>query len=112
VANDRPASLAAQIRSNRLTLIAQANQTGDAHITVRFNSNGKTVDQTLTVHLDTPTAINRIEGLPSKTGVRIFNLHGQLLRSQEISGEGTITGLPAGQIYIVRIGAKAYKIRM
>jgi hypothetical protein len=126
--NNRTDALSAHIRNNRLILAAQPNQTGNALITVRFNSNGKTADRTLTVHLATPASINditdneirlsvenrtlRISGLPGKTGIRIFNTQGQLLRSQEITGTGTVAHLPAGQILIVRIGTKAYKIRI
>lgn len=51
-----------------------------------------------------------ITGLPVKTKVRVFNLQGQLVRSQFIAGKDAIRGLPAGQIYIVKIENKHYKV--
>ncbi|MDR2041317.1 MAG: DUF5074 domain-containing protein [Tannerella sp.] len=123
IANDRTDAIAAHVRNNRLIITAKPGQTGEAHITVRFNSNGKTVDKTLTVHLDTPSDIRevtghemhltaengtlRISGLPGKTTVRILNLQGKLLREMEINGTGTVAGLPTGQVYIVRAGTRS-----
>jgi hypothetical protein len=51
-----------------------------------------------------------INGLQEKTEVRVFNIQGQLVRSQTMEAAGSVAGLPAGQIYIVRVGPKSYKI--
>lgn len=47
----------------------------------------------------------RVAGLTVKTEVQVFNLQGQLVRSQFITGEDAIQGLPAG-LYIVKAGNK------
>jgi hypothetical protein len=128
IANDKSEALSAVIKNNTLTLAVKGNQTGTATITVRFNSNGKIVDKILTVHFSasgsgindiTDNQVNvfarngiiHINGLQTKTKVQVFNLQGQLVRSEWISGTGVIDGLPAGQIYLVKIGNRNYKLR-
>lgn len=54
----------------------------------------------------------RITGLSAKTEVQVFNLQGQLVRSQFMAGEGVIQGLPAGHIYMVKIENKHFKIML
>jgi hypothetical protein len=127
IANDNESVLSAAVKNRTLTLRAKDNVTGTAQVTVRFNSNGKTEDRTLTVHLSvsglgihatTPDEIHvfalngeiHVRGLHTKTPVQVFNLRGQLLREQIIDGTRPISGFPAGNIYIVKIGNKHYKV--
>lgn len=129
IANDNESVLSATVKNRTLTLRAKENTIGTAQVTVRFNSNGKIEDRTLTVqlavsgleiHATTPDeiyvfALNgeiHVHGLHTKTPVQVFNLRGQLLREQIIDGTRPIPGLPAGNIYIVKIENKYYKIAL
>ncbi|MFT3738928.1 MAG: DUF5074 domain-containing protein [Breznakibacter sp.] len=123
VANSNETGLTASVRNNTLTL--KAGQSPAGQITVRFNSNGKTVDKILTVAQGTPTSVPapnpasitvtaqhgtiRVSGLQTETRVQVFNLYGQLVRSQTMKGSGSIAGLPAGQIYLIKAGDKTFK---
>jgi hypothetical protein len=129
ISNDNESAVLAVIKNNTLTLTVKGNQTGTAHITVRFNSNGKTTDRIVTVQFavsgtgvkdaasDKINVFARngaihITGLQAKTEVRIFNVQGQLVRSEMIYEASSISGLPGGQIYVVKIESKHYKIRL
>jgi hypothetical protein len=57
IANDNPAALSAVVRNNVLTLTASENQSATVRVTVRFNSNGKTVDRVLTASVSSGTGI-------------------------------------------------------
>jgi hypothetical protein len=131
IANDNPLALSAVIRNNVLTLTASENKSATVHVTVRFNSNGQTADRVLTAQVSTPgTGIDEIRESTfdvfvrdasihirrngardaSTKAVQVFNIQGQLLRSQFVADECIIRELPAGQIYIVKIKDKRYKI--
>jgi hypothetical protein len=60
IANDNPAALSAVIRNSVLTLTASENQSATVRVTVRFNSNGKTVDRVLTADVSSVTGIDVI----------------------------------------------------
>ncbi|GHU78671.1 hypothetical protein FACS1894145_1210 [Bacteroidia bacterium] len=51
-----------------------------------------------------------ITGVSYKTNVQVFNIQGQWVHSQIIAGEGLIQGLSTGQIYLVKIADKRFKI--
>jgi hypothetical protein len=53
IANDNPEALSAVVRNNMLTLTAQENKSATVRVTVRFNSNGKTVDRILSASVAT-----------------------------------------------------------
>jgi hypothetical protein len=124
--NTNEAGLSASIINNTLRLTAGQNPTGQ--ITVRFNSNGKTVDKVLTVSQESSTAITipdgtvttataqngiiRVSGLNDPTAVQVFNLYGQLLSSQIMYNTGMIEGLPAGNVYLVKAGTQTFKIKL
>lgn len=121
VSNDAIAT--ATIRNNRLKLIPKV--AGSTDITIRFNSNGKFVDKILHINSIT-TGIKTektdeikvferngqiyIEGLQETSDVTIYNVQGQQVRTIIIEPGESIDGLPSGQVYIVNIGNKKYKV--
>lgn len=117
-------ALSAQVRRDKLTVTALADQNANATVTVRFNSNGKTVDKTLAVALkSTATRLQdpnaaatlyaangqlHIAGIAQACEVSIFDATGRLVRTQQADGDLSIT-LPQGA-YIIRIGNNIHKI--
>ncbi|SHE46105.1 Por secretion system C-terminal sorting domain-containing protein [Mariniphaga anaerophila] len=79
VANDNTNVVSATIKNNELTLTAKAQQSGTAHITVQFNSNGKTVNRVQEVVVSTisasdetaPTAPSDLVAEPAETTITL-----------------------------------------
>ncbi|MCG6189920.1 DUF5074 domain-containing protein [Maribellus maritimus] len=75
--NDNEDILSASIKNNVLTLTAKEEKSGTARITVRFNSNGKTVDRVQEVIVSTtsnidetsPTAPSNLAAVPAETSI-------------------------------------------
>lgn len=65
IANDNENILAATIKNNKLTLTAKEGKSGTAHITVQFNSNGKTIDRVQEVIVSTIPADNTAPTAPT-----------------------------------------------
>jgi len=128
VANDNEDGVSAVVRNDTLFIVARENP--QAYVTVRFNSNGKTEDRILAVNKEArPSIMNsiaepesltvyatngtiHINGLESRTMVNVFDTSGQMVCSQMLCLSGSISGLPAGQIYIVQINNNTYKIML
>lgn len=125
VGNDNETGLRAAIRNDTLTVTA----IGEKHagnIIVRFNSNGKTVDKIVAVHSDVSSGINVVHnsnvqvfnesgniciaGLRTRAMIRVFNAVGKIVWSGNMCGTAVVRGLPAKQIYFVKVDAKTYKI--
>lgn len=119
--------LTAKIKANTLTLTPQQEVSGATNITVRFNSNGKTVDKTLAVNVNSTSTVDRfleevyptvftrngaivIENVKENTNVQIFNTTGQLLLHKIVSENTIIHDLPKAQFYIVKTNTKNHKI--
>jgi hypothetical protein len=51
-----------------------------------------------------------ISGVTATTQVSVFNISGQLIRQQTIDGNCSLSGLPAGSLYLVKMEHKRYKI--
>ena len=79
VANNNDDIVSAYIKNNILTLKAKEGKSGTAHITVRFNSNGKTVERVQEVLVSTalnkdetaPTAPTNLVAVPSETSIAL-----------------------------------------
>ena len=118
-----PSALSAVVRRDTLFLTALANEDKTASVTVRFNSNGKTVDKSLAVTirrtstaLDTPTmniALRTqgnqlfITGITQQCEIGVFDMAGRTIHTQTASADLVLT-LPQG-IYMVRIGNRTYR---
>lgn len=118
-----PSALSAVVRRDTLFLTALANENQIASVTVRFNSNGKTVDKSLavtirrtTTALDTPTmniALRTqgnqlfITGITQQCEIGVFDMAGRTIHTQTASADLVLT-LPQ-DIYMVRIGNRTYR---
>ena len=118
-----PSALSAVVRRDTLFLTALANEDKTASVTVRFNSNGKTVDKSLAITirrtstaLDTPTmniALRTqgnqlfITGITQQCEIGVFDMAGRTIHTQTASADLVLT-LPQG-IYMVRIGNRTYR---
>lgn len=118
--------LTTSIKGNTLTLTPNKDQQGTAKITVRFNSNGKTVDKELIANVFTTTGIETdvieninvytkegniyIENVKSAVKVNIYNVQGQLIFTQLASDDLVISDIDTKGIYIVKINNKTYKV--
>lgn len=118
----------AKIKGNSLEIESETAEIKDATVTVRFNSNGKTADRKLHINptscppssiSETPTETIKvytkagsivIEGLLETSKIEVFNTQGRLLHSEIMSDDSGINNLTSGQVYIVKIGNKNYKI--
>lgn len=119
-----PSALSAVVRRDTLFVTALANTERSASVTVRFNSNGQTMDKTLSVNIRyTPTALTEpnatvslhtegnqlfISGITQPTAVTIFDMAGRTIRTQTATSDLVIT-LQQG-VYIVRIGDQTKRI--
>ena len=118
--------LSATVKADQLLLIPQSKE-GKTNVVVRFNSNGKTVDKTLTVNIvkENVGVDNRpaekpkvfvqnaaicITGLIDQTDIVVFDMFGRPVYSQKAQGEISIKNLPKGQLYIVSVKNNTYKI--
>jgi len=127
IANDNPEALLAVVRNNVLTLTAQENQSATVHVTVRFNSNGKTVDRILTATVSTgtpadvtpPSAPGNLTATPSQTsialswtastdnvGVTGYNIYLDGVRINTVTELNyTVTGLNVATLYTLEVEA-------
>lgn len=120
-----PSALSAVVRRDTLFLTALASGNKQASVTVRFNSNGQTVDKDIAVRIaiDDPTPLQDantsvalytqtgrlfVTGIAQPCGIAIFDMAGQTVYSQTVSADLCIT-LPQG-MYIVCIGNRSYRI--
>ncbi len=80
ISNDNENILSANIKNDTLTLAAKSGATGTAKITIRFNSNGKTVDKVQQVTVSTvagddqvpPTSPSDLAASPSETSIALY----------------------------------------
>lgn len=120
-----PSALSAVVRRDTLFLTALANKSRSASVTVRFNSNGQTVDKDLAVRIvkdattspltpNTTVALytqgNRLffSGITQPATVTIFDMSGRTIHTQTATSDLVLT-LPQG-VYIVRIGNHSHRI--
>ncbi len=120
-----PSVLSAVVRRDTLFLTALANESKSASVTVRFNSNGQTVDKDLSVRIVkdvtasplTPsnavalyTQGNRlfIAGITQPCEIGIFDMMGHTVHTQTATSD-LVLPLPQG-IYIVRTGTRTHRI--
>lgn len=117
----------AVVRRDTLFVTALVNRDTQATVTVRFNSNGETLDRPLALTIrhtatdipdvETPDCITPVSGgvritfaTAQPTPVSVFNLTGQMLQSLTSTGE---LFLPLTQgTYIIRIGNHHYKVQI
>ena len=117
----------AVVRRDTLFVTALVNKDTQATVTVRFNSNGETLDRPLALTIrrtatdipavETPDGITPVSGgvritfaTAQPTQVSVFNLTGQMLQSLTSTGE---LFLPLTQgTYIIRIGNHHYKVQI
>jgi hypothetical protein len=119
--------VSASIRNNTLTVSALDGQTGTTNVEVRFNSNGKIVDKTLSVTVGSvvdnvvdnkqcsvrvygSNGLIHVKGVEQAANVKVYNIAGQLVASKVFESDGTISSLRPGQVYIVWVGANKFKI--
>lgn len=119
------ASLSATIARDTLWLTARNGTATPVSVSVRFNSNGKTADKTLSVHIKASdeSAVTGTEITPrltvedrqlhlsdvlQPTNLQIYNAVGQVLFAQTICKDITLP-LPQG-VYIVRTGRTAQRV--
>jgi hypothetical protein len=127
IANDNESILSSVIKNDKLTLTAKEEKSGTAHITVRFNSNGKTVDRVQEVivsatppeDVTTPTAPTNLIAVPSATSIAlswtaskdnvgvagyVVSLEGTLIETVTATSV-TVTGLSSGLEYTFEVEA-------
>ncbi len=118
--------LTTSLKGNTLTLTPNSDQQGTAKITIRFNSNGKTIDKELIANVFTTTGIETdvidnikvyakggniyIDNIKSVVKVNIYNVQGQLISSQATSDNMVVSNINTKGIYIVKINNKTYKV--
>lgn len=107
-------------------ILTPINQ-GNATVEVEFNSNGKTVTRSINVTSTVAsTACEEISdskisvftvagdimvtGIDDATTVSVYNAQGVLVKELAIDNAGRILGLDGGNLYIVRISNKSFKI--
>lgn len=119
-----PSALSAVVRRDTLFVTALANVEQSASVTVRFNSNGQTVDKTLSVNIQyTPTALTEpdaavslhtegnllfVSGITQPAMVSVFDMTGRVVSATYATGDISLS-LPQG-VYIVRIGTRTHRI--
>lgn len=118
--------LKAEIKNNQLLVTPLTTDLKDAIISVRFNSNGKIKDRNLQISFIPPVSLPEtnhptiqvyvhnhnihIQGIEIEEKVDVLNTYGQLIKSQMVKKEGVISGLAPGQIYMIKIHNKNYKV--
>jgi hypothetical protein len=130
LANDNENILSASIKNNVLTLTAKEGKSGTARITVRFNSNGKTVDRVqevivsttvtdiesikeseLTVYPNPFSSFIIIESAKNKEAT-IYDVSGKAVL--QINVEAGVTRINTSEIdrgvYLVKCGADTFKL--
>lgn len=104
ISNSDPETVHAEMVRGNLQLTALKK--GVSRVTVQFDSNGWTVDHTLTV---TATSAITSVGIDSSAPVDLYSLQGVLLGSGFASVDEAMAHLPSG-VYIVRQGAVSKKV--
>lgn len=122
-----PSLLNAEIVKGNLLLTPMGQ--GSTSVEIDFNSNGKITTQTLSVNITNeivPDAIEKnnikninvipingnllITGLESPQQISIYNAQGCLIKTTSIHNGEVISGLPQGQLCIIRISNHSFKI--
>lgn len=123
VSVSNPSAISAVVKRDTLFVTALVNNEQTETVTVRFNSNGETVDKTLTANihcattaLTTPNVnINLytqgnqvlISGITQSTEITVFDMTGCIVSTMYATGDICLT-LPQG-VYIIRIGTQSYR---
>lgn len=116
-------AISAVVKRDTLFVTALVNNEQTETVTVRFNSNGQTVDKTLTANihcattaLTTPNVnINLytqgnqvlISGITQATEITVFDITGRMVSTACANADICLT-LPQG-VYIIRIGTQSYR---
>lgn len=121
-------NIKAKIENNQLTITPETMDIEDGIITVRFNSNGKIKDRNIHINPTVwpPVSVEEVyidpisvfvqngsiavRGLQASEQVNVYTLQGQLVHTQTMQYEGNIDGLPAGQVYMLKIKNNTYKV--
>ncbi len=109
-------------------LVLSAKKKGETTVEVTFNSNGKKVaksigvkvtkDESSVADADVDGGINvfvvsggiMITGIDEPQMVEVYNLQGQLVKSEVVENAAVVSGLMKNSIYIVKISNKSYKV--
>ncbi len=118
-----PAALTAKVMRDTLWLTALVEKTSPVSVVVRFNSNGKTVDKTLTATVsESSTAIATtsaisvrtqggavlVSGITTPTTVAVYDMLGRSVYAKTATTDVRIA-LPNG-LYVVRVAEQAYAV--
>lgn len=104
--NTNPSSVDARIEHGNLVLTSLSP--GESMVTVRFDSNGKTVDHVIGVNA-TVSGINDVVPDDIEGDVRVFTLTGTEVRHFRGMRCDAVDGLPSG-MYIVSVNGKRTKV--
>ncbi len=123
VSVSNPSAISAVVKRDTLFVTALVNNEQTETVTVRFNSNGQTVDKILTANIHhTSTALTTpnvninlytqgnqvlISGITQATEITVFDITGRMVSTACATGDICLT-LPQGA-YIIRIGTQSYR---